>query len=148
MPPVLSALVLGFVLGLQHATDPDHLVAVATIVTRERRLGAGALVGAFWGLGHTLTLGVVGGLIIALGLRVPDALGRGLELAVAAMLVLLGAARLRDALRGWGAVDRAHIVADHEHDGHEAFHSHGHEHGDLRHGHPHVHPSRALVDAL
>ncbi len=63
--PVVSAALLGFVLGLQHATDPDHLVAVATIVTRERRFVDGALVGTLWGIGHMLTLGAVGAAIIA-----------------------------------------------------------------------------------
>jgi len=60
MDQLVSAVLLGFVLGLQHATDPDHLVAVATIVTRERRFADGALVGVLWGLGHTATLVLAG----------------------------------------------------------------------------------------
>ena len=77
MSAILSAGLLGFVLGLQHATDGDHLVAVATIVSRERRFTAGALVGAFWGLGHMLTLGLAGVILIAFGLRVPPRLEIG-----------------------------------------------------------------------
>ncbi|MBI3635493.1 MAG: high-affinity nickel-transport family protein [Candidatus Rokubacteria bacterium] len=151
MTPLTSAVLLGFVLGLQHATDPDHLVAVATIVTRERRFRAGALVGTLWGLGHTLTLGVVGGALVVLGLAVPPAFGTGLELIVAAMLVLLGVLRLRDAV-GLRNVAPDHLtsahVADHDHDGSEVLHSHPHSHGHDTHAHTHVHPSRGLLSAL
>lgn len=56
MDPLASAVGLGFVLGVQHATDPDHLVAVAAIVTRERRFADGAPIGALWGLGHPVAL--------------------------------------------------------------------------------------------
>lgn len=100
MDPLLSAVLLGFVLGLQHATDPDHVVAVATIVTRERRFTAGARVGLWWGIGHALTLGTAGTLVVALTAGVPERLATGLELLVAAMLVGLGAMRLREAVRG------------------------------------------------
>ncbi|HXH83945.1 MAG TPA: hypothetical protein VNN07_13605, partial [Candidatus Tectomicrobia bacterium] len=142
MDPVLSAVLLGFVLGLQHATDPDHLVAVATIVSRARRFRTCALIGVSWGLGHAVTLGVAGGLVIALRLAVPARLETGLELAVAAMLVLLGVLRLREALRGLTSSDR--LAADHEHDGLEVVH----RHGDVAAAHPHVHPSRRLLAAL
>ena len=148
MSAILSAGLLGFVLGLQHATDGDHLVAVATIVSRERRFTAGALVGAFWGLGHMLTLGLAGVILIAFGLRVPPRLETGLELAVAAMLVALGVLRLRDAARGVDVVAPQHLVAEHDHDGAEVVHSHPHAHDGGVHGHPHVHPSRRLLDAL
>ena len=148
MDPVLSAVLLGFVLGLQHATDPDHVVAVATIVTRERRFSRGAVIGLLWGLGHTLTLTLVGGGILLLGIELAPAVGTGLELVVAAMLIVLGVLRLRDAARGVHTVAPAHLVADHDHGGGEAFHSHGHEHGESSHRHPHVHPSRRLLEVL
>jgi len=145
--PALSAIFLGFVLGLQHATDPDHLVAVATIITRERRFTDGALVGVLWGAGHMTTLTVVGALIIGLKLTITPAVGSGLELAVAGMLILLGVLRLRDAVRGLAAVPAGHMVADHEHGGGAGVvHSHPHVHGgDHAHEHPHVHPSRFLT---
>lgn len=151
---VLTApMLLGFVLGVQHATDPDHLVAVATIVTRERRFAAGALVGALWGLGHMTTLTLAGGLLLTLGLSLSARTAVGAELAVAAMLVVLGALRLRDAARGLSTVGAEHLASDHEHaadaGGRRAtVHSHPHVHGGRRHGHPHVHPSQALLDAL
>jgi high-affinity nickel-transport protein len=142
MDPVLSAAALGFVLGMQHATDPDHVVAVATIVTREGRFGAGARIGLLWGLGHTLALGVAGGAIVLLNTSVPVRLATGLELAVAAMLVTLGALRLREAVRGIARVPPARRVADHEH-GRGTRRGAVHVHG----GHAHVHPSVALLDA-
>jgi high-affinity nickel-transport protein len=144
---VFAAALLGFVLGIQHATDPDHLVAVATIVTRERRFADGALMGVLWGLGHALTLGTAGAVIIALGLAPGPAVGTGLELLVAAMLILLGALRLHDAARGLEAVPADHLKADHEHGGAEVVHSHAHAHGVAVHRHPHVHPSRRLLAA-
>ncbi|MBI4269463.1 MAG: high-affinity nickel-transport family protein [Candidatus Rokubacteria bacterium] len=145
---LVAAVLLGFVLGLQHATDPDHLVAVATIVTRERRFADGALVGALWGLGHTATLVLAGTAIVAFRLTLGAGLVSGLELAVAAMLVLLGALRLRDAARGAAGVPREHLVAVHDHGHLEAVHSHPHAHGEHVHAHPHVHPSRRLLAAL
>jgi high-affinity nickel-transport protein len=151
---VLTApLVLGFVLGLQHATDPDHLVAVATIVTRERRFRAGALVGVLWAVGHMSTLAVVGGTLLTLGVSLPARTAVGAELAVAAMLVLLGVLRLRDAARGVSTVGPEHLASDHEHgpaDHHRraTVHSHPHVHDGHRHGHPHVHPSLALLAAM
>jgi high-affinity nickel-transport protein len=138
---------LGFILGMQHATDPDHLVAVATIVTRERRFADGALVGVLWGIGHALTLGAAGAVLIALGLSPAPSIASGLELLVAAMLVLLGILRLRDAARGLEAVAPEHLAAGHEHGGAEVVHSHAHDHGASTHRHPHVHPSRRLLAA-
>jgi high-affinity nickel-transport protein len=146
--PLTVAVGLGFVLGLQHATDADHLVAVATIVSRERRFGDGALVGAVWGLGHMLTLWTVGLVVVLLGLRIPPALQTGLELVVAAMLIVLGALRLGAAARDAGTVPAAHLLADHDHGGAEVVHSHPHRHGGAAHAHMHVHPSRRLLHAL
>jgi high-affinity nickel-transport protein len=153
MNPVAAPLVLGFVLGVQHATDPDHLVAVATIVTRERRFVAGAFVGALWALGHMTTLAVVGGALVALGVALPARAAVAAELLVAAMLIVLGVLRLRDAARGVATVGAEHLASDHEHgspSGHRraTVHSHAHAHGDERHRHPHVHPSPELVAAL
>ncbi len=148
MDPVSSAVVLGFVLGLQHATDPDHLVAVATIVTRERRFADGALVGVLWGTGHMATVTIAGAVVVGLKLTISPEIGAGLEQLVAGMLVLLGVMRLRDAARGLDTVPAAHLVADHDHGGAEVVHSHAHVHGRDAHTHPHVHPSRRLLAAL
>jgi high-affinity nickel-transport protein len=101
--PIFSILLLGFVLGMRHATDPDHVVAVATIVSRERSLKAAAPIGMLWGLGHTATIVVVGFAIIVLGLVIPPRVGLGMEFSVSVMLMVLGAWNLsilrRDARR-------------------------------------------------
>lgn len=95
LPDALTAIVLGALLGLRHATDADHVVAVTAIVARERKLSRAAWVGALWGIGHTLTLLVVGGAIVAFRLVIPPRVGLGLEFGVALMLILLGYANLR-----------------------------------------------------
>ncbi len=145
---MLPAVALGFVLGMQHATDPDHLVAVATIVTRERRFWDGVSLGLFWGLGHMLTLTAAGAVIIALGLSVGHEVRVVLELMVAVMLVLLGASRLRDATLGLDSVQPDHLTAHHLHGHEEGVHSHPHAHGGRVHSHPHLHPSSRLLGAL
>ncbi len=95
MPSALSAAILGFLLGLRHATDADHVVAVTAIVARERTLGRAARIGAMWGVGHSLTLLIVGGAIVAFRLVIPPRIGLGLEFCVALMLILLGFNNLR-----------------------------------------------------
>ena len=142
------AVVLGFVLGLQHATDPDHLVAVATIVTRSRRFRDGAMVGVLWGIGHAVTLTLAGGIVILLNVTLPATLTTGLELLVAGAIVALGVFRLREALREFGGAAPAHLLADHDHADGGVFHSHPHEHGGRVHAHPHVHPEPSLLGVL
>ncbi|MEO7713643.1 MAG: high-affinity nickel-transport family protein [Gemmatimonadaceae bacterium] len=90
---LLSVLALGFLLGMRHATDPDHVVAVTTIVTQQRSLARAARTGVLWGLGHTVTILLVGGAIVLLKVRldqIPAKVGLSLEFAVAVMLVVLG----------------------------------------------------------
>jgi len=91
----LTPILLGALLGLRHATDADHVVAVTTIVARERSLLRAARVGAVWGVGHTLTLLLLGGAIIAFRLVIPARVGLGLEFGVAIMLIGLGFSNLR-----------------------------------------------------
>jgi hypothetical protein len=86
----LGILVLSFLLGMRHATDADHVVAVTTIVSRQRSIPRAASIGALWGIGHTVTLLAVGGAMIVLKLAMPPWLGLTLELLVAVMLVVLG----------------------------------------------------------
>jgi high-affinity nickel-transport protein len=87
---LFALLGLGLALGMRHAADPDHVVAIAAITARTRRWLPAASLGAIWGLGHSLTVFVVGGLIILLNLRVPPHLGLSLEFAVAIALILVG----------------------------------------------------------
>jgi hypothetical protein len=96
---LLSVLALGLFLGMRHATDADHVVAITTLVTRRPDTRAAMLLGALWGAGHGLTLLVVGGAIILLGVAVPPRLGLALELGVGLMLIALGALNLRTTAR-------------------------------------------------
>ncbi len=90
-----APILLGALLGLRHATDADHVVAVTAIVARERSLTRAAGIGALWGVGHALTLLLLGGAIIAFRLVIPPRLGLGLEFAVALLLIGLGYSNLR-----------------------------------------------------
>ncbi len=143
----MTAMLLGLLFGIQHATDPDHVIAVATIVSRTRRFGSGALLGAFWGVGHTATVATVGVAIIVLDLTVSTTLGVSLELAVAAMLMLLGVLRIVSVFRDTDAVPLEHLTAPHPHHG-AGLHTHPHNHDDVVHRHPHVHPPARLLRAL
>lgn len=97
MVSLTTGLLLGFLLGMRHALEPDHLAAVSVLVTRRGTATAGAVLGAIWGVGHTLALFAVGCSLAALGARIPPRLAACFELLVAAMLVTLG---LRALLRG------------------------------------------------
>lgn len=83
-------LLTSLLLGMRHATDPDHVVAVATIVSRERSAARAAGIGALWGLGHTITVLLAGGAIILFKLSISPRVGLSMEFAVAVMLVALG----------------------------------------------------------
>src|SRR5581483_4300191 len=90
----LSILLIGFVLGMRHATDPDHVVAVTTIVSDQPSLLRASAIGALWGIGHSITILIVGGGIILFHLTIPPRLGLGMEFVVALMLIVLGALNL------------------------------------------------------
>jgi high-affinity nickel-transport protein len=100
----LSILMLGFFLGMRHATDPDHVIAVTTIVSRQRSVTRSAWIGAFWGLGHTLTILLVGAAIILFNLVIPPSVGLSMELAVGLMLVVLGLVNVLSLLRSGTAL--------------------------------------------
>jgi high-affinity nickel permease len=130
MVTLLSIIALGFCLGMRHATDPDHVIAVTTIVCRQRSIRHAALIGALWGLGHTITILVVGSAIILFGLVIPPRVGLTMELSVGLMLVLLGILNLSGIMR-W--ITETFTPSQMGH------HSHPHGHGDYIHSHPHGH---------
>jgi hypothetical protein len=133
---LVSFLFLGFFLGMRHATDADHVVAIATIVGRERSLVGSALIGAAWGVGHTITVMAVGTAIIVFGVVIPPQLGLSMEFAVGIMLVLLGILTLTGMGRAASVAHARAGVAD----GHALdLHDHPHAHGDYVHQHPHGH---------
>lgn len=117
----LSILMVGLLLGMKHATEADHLAAVATLATRQNSLAQTLRQGVAWGIGHTLTLVLFGGLVLALGKAIPQHMEQALEMAVGLMLVALGADVLRRLVR-----QRIH------------FHAHSHIMG-VRHVHAHSH---------
>ncbi|OES44707.1 sulfite exporter TauE/SafE family protein [Domibacillus iocasae] len=87
---LLSILLLGFTLGIKHATEPDHVIAVSTIASRTKKLSRSSLAGVFWGLGHTATLLLIGVTAVALGRHIPENVATLLEFFVGVMLVYLG----------------------------------------------------------
>ena len=94
---------LGSLLGMRHAFEPDHLAAVTTLVSRERSSVRAALLGAWWGLGHTLALVVVGTILVIVRADLPAPVAELFELGVALMLIVLGLRAIRQAaLQGPG----------------------------------------------
>src|SRR5262245_1553006 len=112
---MFATLSLGFVLGLKHATEADHLAAVSTIVSERRSIRQSAAVGMLWGVGHTASLLIAGVFVIALGIGIPERIADILELMVAFMIVFLGARLLH-----------MHIHP-HVHDGRSHIHFHFHD---------------------
>ena len=130
---LFSILAVGFFLGMRHATDPDHVIAVTTIVTRQKKAGRAALIGAFWGIGHTMTILVVGGAIILFGIAIPPRVGLSMELSVGLMLIVLGAMNVSTFFRD--VPERFGFSSDEP----AVVHSHAHSHGEYVHSHPHAH---------
>ena len=117
----IGVLTFGFLLGLKHATEADHLVAVSTVVTERRGLLKSAAVGAFWGLGHTISLFIAGILVLLLNFEISGRTENALEICVGVMLTLLGLNVFRKLARGGN------------------LHFHAHDHGSRLHAHPHIH---------
>jgi ABC-type nickel/cobalt efflux system permease component RcnA len=135
---VMAVLGLGLVFGLKHATEADHVVAVSTIVSEHRNLWRAALVGGLWGAGHTASLMLVGVVVLALRIAVPERVASWLEFCVALMIIGLGTSALVRALR---SRTQMHLHR-HRHDGaahtHVHFHEIGSEHVDHAAQHSHA----------
>jgi high-affinity nickel-transport protein len=129
MSQLLALAGFGFLLGMRHATDADHVVAVTTILNRSKRFLDTTLIGALWGLGHTITVVIVGVLIIVFNVVIPPPVGLAMEFAVALMLIGLGILNLTGSLRS--LTERLTPPAP--------IHSHDHVHGGAAHGHLHGH---------
>ncbi len=130
-PSPLTTLALGLLLGMEHALDADHVVAVSTMVSQHRSLRRASMVGIVWGLGHTTTLFLVGLAVILFKVRIPERLSLSMEFAVGLVLVTLGASIIKGYLGG-----RVHAHA-HRHGGEIHLHFHSHAAGE---GHDHGHP--------
>ena len=130
---MFTFLLLGFALGMRHALEADHVAAVVTLSTRGGSMARQAAQGAIWGLGHTLSLLLVAGLCVALGVTIPAATERGFEAVVGAMLVVLGVS-VFVRLRRQGI----HIHAHRHGEGGEHLHAHAHAaRGEAAHEHLH-----------
>jgi high-affinity nickel permease len=137
----LAILAIGFFLGMRHATDPDHVIAVSTIVARQSSIKKASMIGALWGLGHTVTIFAVGAAIVSFGLVIPARLGLTMEFCVGLVLILLGAMNLTGVTRWIGeklspthtsvSGQHAHL---HEHESKLHFHWHSHENAENHHG--------------
>lgn len=118
---------------MRHAMDPDHVIAVTTIVSRQRSAWSAALIGSLWGIGHTVTITVVGGLIIVFGVVIPPRIGLAMEFSVALMLILLGTLSLAGLTRRVTKMFTPGLGPD------AGVHAHPHSHSDYVHTHPHGH---------
>lgn len=123
----LYVLLAGFLLGIEHAFDPDHIVAVSNIVSEHKNVFKSAFLGISWGLGHTLTLLITGLLILVLKLSIPASLVTKFELAVGVVLVALGILTLVRVFQ-------------------TKVHSHAHRHGSESHAHAHADDSHYHVE--
>jgi len=123
MVGILTIIGIGFLLGMRHATDPDHVIAVSTIVTHEHNVKRSAWIGIAWGIGHTMTILAVGGAIILFRLTLPPRVGLSMELTVALMLIFLG---LRNVSGIFGSVVPARGA-----DPVAATHTHEHPHAEV-----------------
>jgi ABC-type nickel/cobalt efflux system permease component RcnA len=131
----LAIALLGLVLGMRHATDPDHVIAVTTILSREHRLAAATRIGVIWGLGHTITVLIVGAAIIVFKIAIPARLGLAMEFAVAVVLILLGVGAAASLVRKGARRMRGASPQPDE----LLVHAHAHTHDGATHVHPHVH---------
>jgi len=130
----LALLGLGFLLGLEHTLDADHLVAVSSLITRKTSIFKASLTGMVWGLGHTVILLVAGIIILALKIIIPKSIEMSLEFIVGIMIVVLGVNVLFQLFRKRHKEDSGH---SHMAGGH--LHSHDHHHGNTHHVHTHSH---------
>ena len=124
-------LTFGFATGLKHATEADHVAAVAMLVSKNKKLGKASLLGALWGLGHTLTLFMAGLGVLLFAISIPTKVALSLEFGVGIMLVVLGLSVIRDVRKNRFIGSFFGIFT--------ARHIHPHTHGDKIHVHPHDH---------
>jgi ABC-type nickel/cobalt efflux system permease component RcnA len=135
MTGFLPILTFGFLLGIKHAFEPDHVVAVTTLLAKNQSFYRAASIGALWGIGHTTTLFVIGMAVLIFRISIPEAIAARLEGAVGIMLILLGFRSLF-----W----KEHPVHEHEHSHDGAVHTHAH----IDHSHRHQHKLIFTIGAV
>ncbi len=156
---MLSLLFIGFLIGMRHALEADHVAAVATLATNTNSLKSAVKHGAVWGMGHTITLFLFGSIVILTDSIMPETMASGLEFMVGIMLVFLGADVIRQMTR-----DRVHFHTHKHGNNKQHFHAHKHDHdncnktnnrrttchADINHQHKHTDafPRKALYIGL
>lgn len=149
---MISLLLLGFLIGMRHALEADHVAAVATLTTRAATVKQAVKLGSIWGIGHTLTLFLFGSVVLLTDLFIPETMAKWLEFGVGIMLILLGLDVLRRLIK-----ERIHYhVHQHkiEHTTEEQRHFHAHSHANKAHqkikqsSHEHQHPDTLSYRAL
>ena len=136
----MAVLLIGFVFGLYHAIEADHLAAVSAIVSEHKNVLTASIIGGFWGLGHTISLFVVGALVIFVKLQISESTEGYLEGVVGIMLVLLGV----NAIRKIFTAEKVHTHT-HDHDGHEHSHLHIHHNEKSEASHHRFAPRSVIV---
>jgi ABC-type nickel/cobalt efflux system permease component RcnA len=127
---VLTVLALGFILGIKHAIEPDHVIAVSTIASQSKKLWNASLAGVFWGIGHTVTLFIIGIILISMKGEIPEKWAMSLEFLVGIMLVYLGVKTIL-------SFKNIHIH-NHQYDRDDHKHVHSHQNsGEYKHRHQH-----------
>ncbi|WP_293644120.1 sulfite exporter TauE/SafE family protein [Thiolapillus sp.] len=143
---LFSLLIIGFLLGMRHALEADHVAAVASLATRSSSIRQTAMHGAFWGIGHTLTLFIFGSVVLLMDTMISEQLAGFLEFTVGIMLIVLGCDVLWRLYR-----ERIHFHV-HSHNNIRHFHAHSHagegSHRESRHQHKHHQYGRALFVGL
>jgi ABC-type nickel/cobalt efflux system permease component RcnA len=136
---LLSVLALGFILGIKHAIEPDHVIAVSTIASQSKKLWNASLAGVFWGIGHTATLFIIGIILILLKGEIPEKWAMSLEFLVGIMLVYLG-------IKTIFSFKNIHIH-HHQHDGDDHKHVHSHQNSG-GHNHKHQHKKTTYLQSM
>lgn len=145
----MSILLLGFLIGLRHALEADHVAAVAALASTSSCARETVKIGLVWGIGHSATLLIIGTLVVAVDAVVPQQFALYLEFAVGIMLVGLGIDVIRRVVR-----DRVHFHLHGHKDGSVHFHAHAHLGVKVHakdahaHSHPSGFPYRALAVGL
>ncbi len=143
---LVNILLLGFLMGLKHALETDHIAAVASLASKATSIREGLALGATWGLGHTITLFVFGSVVLMIDTMVPEQLALALEFFVGCMLVFMGGAVIKEIIK-----KRIHLHAHSHADGITHLHFHSHTQDKVDHSanpHQHTHPRQFSIRAL
>lgn len=136
---ILTTMGLGFILGLKHSLDADHVAAVSSLVSKNKSIRKSSLLGAIWGVGHTTTLFIAGIIILLFKITIPDMIALSLEFLVGMILVALGVSVLRDVIKK--------KIHSHKHKHGKIIHTHFHSHKDYK-SHFHKHANKTFIIGL